>query len=43
LSAEYAITQGCFKDAVMWHKRYADGVALLCEPKNSKIKERVWR
>jgi hypothetical protein len=43
LSAEYAITQGCFKDAVMWHKRYADGVALLCEPKNSRIKERVWK
>ena len=42
LAAEYAITQGCFKDAVMWHKRYADCVYLATSPKNSTIKERLW-
>ena len=42
LCAEYAITQGCFKDAVMWHKRYEDSVYQACAPKNSTIKERRW-
>ena len=42
LASEYAITQGCFKDAVMWHKRYVDSVAEICSPKNSFVKERKW-
>ncbi len=42
LCAEYAISQGCFKDAVMWHDRYADAIAEICAPKNAKIKRRNW-
>lgn len=40
--AEYSIIQGCYKDAVMWHKRYEDSVAEICVPKNSRIKGRAW-
>ncbi len=40
--AEYAITQGCFKDAVMWHERYADSVNEHCKPKNAMVKRRDW-
>ncbi len=42
LCAEYAVSQGCFKDAVCWHDRYADAIAELCSPKNAKIKRREW-
>lgn len=42
LASEYAISQGCFKDAVMWHKRYADSISNICAPKNHVVKERVW-
>ena len=40
--AEYSIIQGCYKDAIMWHKRYEDSIAEICLPKNSKIKARAW-
>ena len=43
LSAEFAISEGCFKDAVMWHDRYADAVYNLCKPKNQTVKKRVWQ
>ncbi len=42
LCAEFAVSQGCFKDAVCWHERYADSIAELCAPKNVKIKRRKW-
>ncbi len=42
LLAEYAITQGCFKDAVMWHDRYADNINELVKPKNAMLKRREW-
>ncbi len=42
LLAEYAISQGCFKDAVLWHDRYADAITELCKPKNVNIKRRNW-
>ena len=40
--AEYCICEGQFNQAVMWHKRYADGVAEICLPKSKRIKERSW-
>ncbi|MBQ3116193.1 MAG: hypothetical protein IJC07_04115 [Clostridia bacterium] len=40
--AEYAITQGSFDEAVMWHKRYVDGVEAICLPKNVTAKRRRW-
>ena len=43
LSAEFCITEGSFEQAVMWHKRYADGIEKVCFPKNRKIKERSWQ
>ena len=42
LLAEYSISQGCFKDAVMWHDRYADELIEYSKPKNAKIKRRDW-
>lgn len=42
LLAEYSISQGCFKDAVMWHDRYADELMQICKPKNANIKRRNW-
>ena len=42
LSAEYAISEGCFKDAVMWHDRYADAVYTICRPANKNTKKRAW-
>lgn len=40
--AEYAITEGEFDEAVMWHKRYVDGVEAICLPQNKKVKRRRW-
>ena len=40
LAAEFAVSQGSFDEAVTWHGRYANGVALKCLPKNSRIKGR---
>ncbi len=42
LSAEFAISEGCFKDAVLWHDRYADAVYSSCKLKNAQIKKRAW-
>ncbi len=42
LLAEYSISQGCFKDAVLWHDRYADAITELCKPKNVTVKRRNW-
>ncbi len=42
LLAEYSISQGCFKDAVMWHDRYADSINEQCKPRNAVIKRRNW-
>lgn len=42
LAAEFCITEGGFEQAVMWHKRYADGIERLCMPKNRRISERRW-
>lgn len=43
VSAEYSINQGLFEQAVMFHKRYVDGVAEKRSLKNAVIKERSWR
>ena len=40
--AEYAITEGEFEQAVMWHKRYVDGVEAICLPQNKRLKNRRW-
>ncbi len=42
LCAEYAVSQGCYKDAVCWHERFCGGIAEFCPPKNKKIKGRNW-
>lgn len=38
--AEYCLTERAFDDAVIFHKKYTDGIAEICSPKNIKIKER---
>ncbi len=40
--AEFAIVNGDFEEAVMWHKRFEDKIYLICAPKNKKIKTRSW-
>ena len=40
LCAECCIVEGRFDEAVMWHKRYEEGVENACYPKNVTIKER---
>ena len=42
LCAEFAICEGCFKDAVMWHDRYADAVYKICKPTNKTTRKRAW-
>lgn len=43
LCAEFALSMGCYKDAVMWHGRYEDGLVEFYKPSNSKIKRREWQ
>ena len=43
LCAEFALSMGCYKDAVMWHGRYEDALEDFYKPCNSKIKRRVWQ
>ncbi len=40
--AEECIINGRFEEAIMWHKRYVDGVASFCLPKNTTVKKRSW-
>ncbi len=40
LSAEYCLTIGRFDEAVMWRKRFVEGVKEKIHPKNRKIKGR---
>ncbi len=40
LSAEYCLTIGRFDEAVMWRKRFVEGVKEKIRPKNRKIKGR---
>ena len=42
VASEFCITEGSFDRAVMWHKRYADGVALACTPKSRNTSQRRW-
>ena len=42
VSAEFAISEGRFDEAVAFHKRYADAINELCLPKNNRIKDRCW-
>ncbi len=42
LSAEFSISEGDFEQAVMWHKRFVDGVSSVCLPKSTKTKSRYW-
>lgn len=42
LAAEFSISEGSFNEAVMWHKRYVDGVSSVFKPKNARIKSRCW-
>lgn len=42
LAAEFCITEGAFDEAVMWHKRYADGIERLCIPSSRSIKGRCF-
>ena len=42
VASEYCITEGAFDEAVMWHKRYTDGVADVCLPKNALTARRRW-
>jgi len=42
LAAEFCISEGLFNQAVMWHKRFVEGVNSLVKPKNIKIKSRCW-
>ena len=43
LCAEFALSMGCYKDAVMWHGRYEDALVEFYKPSNSKIKRREWQ
>lgn len=42
LLAEYSICKCAFDEAVMWHKRYVDGVNATRKPKNVTTKKRSW-
>ena len=42
LCAEYCVTEGRFEEAVMWRKRFTDGVERLILPKNSQTAARCW-
>ena len=38
--AEFCLTERAFDDAVVFHKKYMDGIAEICSPKNVKIRAR---
>ena len=42
LIAEYSISQGCFDEAVMWHKRCVEAVTAMRKMKNVTIKGRCF-
>ena len=42
VAAEYCITQGRFEEAVLWRKRYTEGVERLVLPKSRQLKGRCW-
>ena len=42
LIAEYSISQGCFDEAVMWHKRYVESVMAMRKVKNVTVKGRCF-
>ena len=42
LCAEFCVKEGRFEEAMMWRKRYSEGVERLCLPKNSKLAGRCW-
>lgn len=42
LAAEFSISEGSFSEAVMWHKRYVEGVNSIFKPRNVKTKSRYW-
>ena len=42
LCAEFCVKEGRFEEAVMWRKRYTDGVEKAVLPKNAKVGGRCW-
>lgn len=40
VTAEYCLTERMFEDACAWHKKYMDGIAEICSPKNVTLKKR---
>lgn len=42
LCAEFCVKEGRFEEAVMWRKRYIDGVERIIMPKNSQTALRCW-
>lgn len=38
--AEFCLTERMFEDACSWHKRYMDGIAEICSPKNVTVRKR---
>ena len=42
LCAEFSLSLGCYKDAVLWHDRYEDALIDFYKPSNGKIKRREW-
>ena len=42
VAAEYCITQGRFEEAVMWRKRYSEGVERVVLPDCPTVKGRCW-
>ena len=42
VAAEYCVTQGRFEEAVLWRKRYTEGVERVVLPKSREIKGRCW-
>lgn len=42
VAAEFSIVEGSFEEAVMWHKRFEEGVKAIVIPKSCRLKERRW-
>ena len=42
VAAEYCITEGRFEEAVLWRKRYTEGVERAVLPKSAVAKGRCW-
>lgn len=42
VAAEFCVTEGRFKEAILWRQRYTFGVERVALPKNARVKGRCW-